>query len=249
MGRRVLVTRPQPGADATSRRLAALGFEPIVLPLTETSALESAAPPDVAALDAIAVTSANALRFAPRALLAACVKTPCFVVGAETAAVARAAGFADPQVGPGDAGGLARLVVARCGPGARVLYFCGRVRLPAFEAELARAGLAVVAIETYDTVETGVGTGDILAASGGVPIDAVLLHSAESARLIAGIACADAAAGVLAGTRFLCLSPRIAAALEGIEPSRIDIAGNPNEQALLDLLRQPALTPPLFTRG
>lgn len=247
MRRRVLVTRPQPGADATSRRLAALGFEPIVLPLTEIRALEPAALPDVASVDAVAVTSANALRFAAQPLLAAIKPKPCFVVGAETASAARKAGLADPQVGPGDAEGLAQLVAARCGPGARVLYLCGKVRLPAFEAALAGAGLAVIAVETYDTLPSGVAAGDIAAASGGRPIDAALLHSAESARRLAALA--PDVGDVLGSTRFFVLSPRIAAALEGIDPSRIATAGNPNEQALLDLLRQPALTPPLFTRG
>lgn len=247
MARRVLVTRPQPGADATSRKLAALGFKPIVLPLTEIRALEPAALPDVASVDAVAVTSANALRFAQPPLLAALALKPCFVVGAETASAARKAGLANPQVGPGDALGLAQLLGVRHGPGTRVLYLCGKVRLPAFEAALASAGLAAIVAETYDTLPSSVEAGDIAAASGGMPIDAALLHSAESARRLAVLA--PDVSNVLDSTRFFVLSPRIAAALEGIDPSRIAIAGNPNEQALLDLLRQPALTPPLFTRG
>ncbi|MGB3901482.1 MAG: uroporphyrinogen-III synthase [Mesorhizobium sp.] len=39
MARRVLVTRPEPGAARTAKRLAALGFEPVLLPLTHTIAL------------------------------------------------------------------------------------------------------------------------------------------------------------------------------------------------------------------
>ncbi len=244
MGRRVLVTRPQPGAETTRRRLAALGFEPILLPLTGTGAVEISTLPDVTPVDAVAVTSANALRHAPAALLAACGDKPCFVVGGETAAATRKAGFADPQVGPGDAGGLARLVADRCGAGARVLYLCGKVRLPVFEAELARAGLAVVALETYDTRPLGVGAKDLAAATGGRPIDAALLHSAESARLLAGIAADPDSGRVLGDTRFFCLSPRIAAALEGIDASRIAVAGDPSEQSLFDLLGACCGNPP-----
>lgn len=242
MRRRVLVTRPQPGADATSRRLAALGFEPVVLPLTETRAVEPVSLPDIASVDAVAVTSSNALRLAPDALLAACAQKPCFVVGRETAAEARSAGFADPQVGPGDALGLAQLFIARHGPGARVLYLCGKVRLPAFEAALAQAGIAVVAVETYDTRAAEDVAGDIAAASGGRPIDAALLHSAESARRLAAMA--RDAGDVLGATRFYCLSQRIAAALEGIDASRIAVAPNPNEQALLGMLGGNCGNPP-----
>lgn len=244
MGRRVLVTRPQPGAEATRRGLAALGFEPILLPLTRTGGVEISTLPDVTSFDAVAVTSANALRHAPAALLAACGDKPCFVVGRETAAAARKAGFADPQVGPGDAGGLARLVADRCGGGARVLYLCGKVRLPLFEAELARAGLVVAALETYDTWPLGIGAKDLSAASGSRPIGAALLHSAESARLLAGIAADPDAGHVLGDTRFFCLSPRIAAALEGIETSRIAVAADPDEQALFDLLGACCGNPP-----
>jgi uroporphyrinogen-III synthase len=244
MSRRVLVTRPQPGADATGRKLAALGFDPIVLPLTETGAMKAAALPDLASVDAVAVTSATALRFAPDALLAACRHMPCFVVGRETAAAARKLGFADAEAGPGDALGLARLLAERCGAGARVLYLCGKVRLAAFETELGRAGLVVTAVETYDTKSRGVEAEDLATASGGMPIDAALLYSAESARLLAPLAAAAEGRGVLETTRFFCLSPRIAAALTGIDPSRIAIAGNPDEQSLLDLLGARCGNPP-----
>lgn len=244
MRRRVLVTRPQPGADATSRKLAALGFEPIVLPLTETGAVDTAPAPDVASIDAVAATSANALRFAPRALLAACARKPCFVVGPETAAAARKLGLADPQAGPGDALGLAQLLAGRCGNGARVLYLCGRVRLPTFEEELARAGLVVTAVETYDTRSRGVGAEDLAAAAGGRPIDAALLHSAESARLLAALVAAAEASEVFGSTTFFCLSPRIATALAGIDASRTAVAGHPDEQSLLDLLGARCGNPP-----
>ncbi|TJX45058.1 MAG: uroporphyrinogen-III synthase, partial [Mesorhizobium sp.] len=36
---RVLVTRPEPGASRTARKLEEMGFEPLLLPLTETVAL------------------------------------------------------------------------------------------------------------------------------------------------------------------------------------------------------------------
>lgn len=234
MGLRVLVTRPQPGADATSKRLVERGFEPIVLPLTETRALEPKALPDMAAIDAVAVTSASAVRLGPPALLAACRQKPCFVVGNETAAATRKAGLAEPEIGPRDALGLARLVASRLGAGSTVLYLCGKVRLPAFETDLAAAGVKVAAVETYDTVAAGVSVADVAAASGGRPIDAALLHSSESARHLAALV--KGAGEILASTRFHCLSPRIAAALEGIAANRITIAARPDEQALLALL-------------
>ncbi|TIT17702.1 MAG: uroporphyrinogen-III synthase, partial [Mesorhizobium sp.] len=59
---RVLVTRPEPGASRTARRLADAGFQPILLPLTETVALavDAGAVADAAA----AITSFGAWRTA-----------------------------------------------------------------------------------------------------------------------------------------------------------------------------------------
>ncbi|MDQ2632708.1 MAG: uroporphyrinogen-III synthase, partial [Pseudomonadota bacterium] len=101
--KRVLVTRPEPGASQTARRLDALGFRPLKLPLHEIRPLPavSGAVPD--AITAVAATSANAIRHAPAALLDRLSKLPCFAVGEATAAIARDAGFSNVVDGEGDA--------------------------------------------------------------------------------------------------------------------------------------------------
>ena len=49
---RLLVLRPQPGADTTAARARALGFEPVIAPLFEVRAVPWDAP-DPAAYDAV----------------------------------------------------------------------------------------------------------------------------------------------------------------------------------------------------
>ncbi|MBN9252948.1 MAG: uroporphyrinogen-III synthase, partial [Mesorhizobium sp.] len=91
--RRVLITRPEPGASHTARKLAELGFEPVLLPLSDTIPLfpePSAVPSDAAA---VAITSANAIRHAAPDLLSALSSLPCHAVGTKTAQAARSAGF------------------------------------------------------------------------------------------------------------------------------------------------------------
>src|SRR5688572_14398609 len=78
---KVLVTRPQPGAARTARRLAELGHRPVELPLTRTVALPVEAASFDRPVDAVAVTSANALRHAPPELVARLADRPCFAVG------------------------------------------------------------------------------------------------------------------------------------------------------------------------
>ena len=183
--RRVLVTRPEPGASHTARRLEAAGFVPLLLPLFETQAMfvDSASIPGE--VGAVAVTSANAIRHAPRELIAAFAPMTCFAVGEKTAEMARAAGFVQVTEGQGDAETLARTIVAAslAGP---IVYLCGRVRRPMFEEKLAAASIAVKAIEVYDTIRVEYAPGAAISALGGSPVDAALLYSGTAAEALDG---------------------------------------------------------------
>ena len=231
---RVLVTRPEPGATATARRLAAAGHEPVVLPLSEIRALSPALPPAGAA-DCVAATSANALRHlppVPPALLA----RPCYAVGARTAGAARLAGFADVRAASGDGSALAAMMAAAEPAGAKVLYLCGRVRHPEFERTLAAAGMSVRPVEVYDTCFVPPGQVAAALAADRRPISAVLLHSPAAARAMAAILSADDDGSLLAGTAFYCLSPQVAAALGTVGHGRTYVTMEPTEDALLALV-------------
>lgn len=237
MARRVLVTRPDPGATRTARRLEALGFEPVLLPLSETQALpvvRGSVPTDAAA---VAVTSANALRHAPSGLIERLSELPCYAVGARTAEGARRAGFALVSEGPGDAAALADQIARQLGS-ATLAYLCGRVRMPEFEHRLGMNGTRVVAIETYDTVALAPEPSVVRERLGGQPIDVALLYSARAATAFAALMAAQVEADLLLrGATCFCLSGRIAAALgEGFS---IEVALAANEDALFDLLGAP----------
>ncbi|WP_192254785.1 uroporphyrinogen-III synthase [Mesorhizobium caraganae] len=231
---RVLVTRPQPGASRTMRRLQELGFEPILLPLTETVAL----PVGVAAVagDAVAVTSANAVRHAPGELIAALAALPCHAVGARTAEAARAAGFLSVSEGPGDAEKLADTIAADLS-GKAIIYLTGRVRFPAFETRLRQAGVDVRAIETYDTVSVNYSDDEIRARLSGQAVGAVLLYSAKGAAPLQALAKRAELGDLLGKARIFALSERIAAAFGNAAGKKIRIAREPQEEALLELLR------------
>ncbi|RUM98393.1 uroporphyrinogen-III synthase [Pseudaminobacter arsenicus] len=236
--RRVLVTRPQPGAAKTARRLAEIGFAPIVLPLSQTRALP-VLPADVpATIDAVAVTSVNAIRHAPPDLIAGLAGYRCFAVGAKTAAAVREAGFSSVLEGPGDAAGLAGMIAGEARPGTLVAYLTGRVRLEAFESGLAKAGMRTFAIETYDTLAMDYSTTELAGELGNHRIDAVLLYSSKSAQAVTAIISRAEWDFHFAETRYFCLSARIAAKLQGAVPDKVSIAVEPTEGALLALLER-----------
>ena len=157
---------------------------------------------------------------------------PCYAVGGRTAQAARQAGFDHVIEGPGDATGLAELGVARNGEASGMIYLCGRVRLPGFESRLAAAGMKFIAVETYVTLRTDA------AFDLSQPVHFALLHSALGAEALMEIAGRQETAHLFAGTIFLCLSGRIASAIEAGKDRKIRIAAEPTEEALLFLLAQ-----------
>lgn len=220
---RVLVTRPEPDASRTADRLRRLGHDPVIVPL---QAIRSLAP-DLPAgrFEAVAATSANALRNAPPDVLRALIGLPCFVVGGETAKAATDAGFANVRRGPGDASGLAATMVGALPSGARVAYLSGRKRKDAFETGLRAAGIAVTALETYDAADCTPSATELAAASA---CDAVLVYSAGAARRLAAIF-----PDRLDGVSPVCISIDAANALPEAWRGRAVVAATPDEPALL----------------
>ena len=234
---RVLVTRPEPGASRTARRLEALGFQPVLLPLTETRPLPVETSIGADAI-AVAVTSANAVRHAPRALIASLAELPCHAVGKRTAEACRAAGFLAVTEGPGDAEALADLIAGGVA-GKAIVYLCGLVRFQAFEQRLTAAGVDVQPIETYDTTGMDYSDADVVARLSGRPVEAALLYSAKASAALVSLIARPALRQLFEKTQFLTLSARVAGPLEGIAGQAIGIASQPEEDALLALLSQP----------
>ncbi|TIP39300.1 MAG: uroporphyrinogen-III synthase [Mesorhizobium sp.] len=225
---RVLVTRPEPGASRTARRLEALGFQPVLLPLTETSALPVEA--TIGDAVAVAVTSANAVRHAPKALIASLAGLPCHAVGKRTAEACRAAGFLSVAEGPGDAEALAEAIAGG---------LAGKVRFQAFEQRLTAAGVHVKAVETYDTTSIDYGDAVVVSRLSGQPVEAALLYSAKASAALVSLISRPNLRQLFKKTEFLALSARVAEPLDGIAGQTISIASQPEEDALLALLSQP----------
>lgn len=167
----IWVVRPEPGNNATMRRLAAQGLPAHSVPLFQGEPLPWTTPPSDN-FDALMLTSANALRHAGQEL--ACYgQLPLWAVGATTASAAHDAGLAVSRVGNG---GVAELLEGAKG---RILWLCGEART----TPPAHAGLTVTPVPVYRMAETSVlpdrfGTKGI-----------ILLHSVRAARRIAGLVC------------------------------------------------------------
>jgi uroporphyrinogen-III synthase len=219
--RRIWVTRTEPQAEATARRLRDLGHDPVVAPVLQTRPIAEAAI-DLTGVGALAFTSANGV--AAFAALSAVRDLPVFTTGDATAAAAKDSGFRDVRSAGGDVLALAD-VIAQAPRPAGLLYPGALEPAADLVGLLAQRGVAARAVAVYATVETA------LAA---VPrdVDLVLIHSPRAGRVVARLlAGADAARLTV-----LAISPAAAAPLAEVRLHALRVAPSPNEAALLGLL-------------
>jgi uroporphyrinogen-III synthase len=232
MGGRVLITRPEPGAARTAKRLQALGFEPVCLPLTEIRPTFAELPAGND-FDAVAFPSVNAVRHAQPGLLRAVVGLPAFAVGQATAEAATKAGFKNPTIGPGYGQGLATLMAGRLARGTRVIYLCGHVRTRGFEETLREADVEVTPVEVYDTVMLDYSDEELRAVLGSEALDTVLLYSRVAARAFLKLTDRSVMLPLLDRVALICMSERVAEPLSPFGGERIRIAAEPDEEAML----------------
>ena len=215
---RVLVLRPQPGADETAVRAQALGLTAIVAPLFGVRPLEWDAP-DPAGFDAVMLTSANAARHAGDALTSY-TGLPCYALGESTAAAAREAGFDDIRIGPSD--GAALLEMMDMQGVSAAFHPCGLDRIELGESEVRRVETPVYAAEPVHRLPPE-------AAAALREGALVLLHSPRAAALFSELYDGDRASVDIAAIS----APAAAAAGTGWRS--VGVAARPRDQALLEL--------------
>ena len=230
---RVLVTRPQPGAAITAERLHALGHQALLSPVSILRPI--AAFPPAAPVDAVVVSSANALRVLQPAVLESIRLLPVFTVGVATARMAQTLGL-DAISGPGTAEQLPATIARRFASPARLLYLAGEPRKPVLEQSLAASGYTLIVHLCYRMESATSLTSAARAALEDGAVDAVLHFSQESAKrfstLVVAAGCADAARPI----RHICMSADVVAGLKALNPGITQCAERPTEEALLRLL-------------
>ena len=224
---RIWITRTQPGADATAQRVRALGHEAVVAPLLSVRMLPDVVV-DLRGVAALAFTSANGVRAFADASGERGLKV--FAVGATTAQAARAAGFKSVLSADGDVEALAEGIAARRGELRGAVLHPGAAE-PA--GDLAGAldthGVDARCLVLYETVPVDLDA-DVAERLG--QSDAVLLHSARAAQVLAKLLRAHPAPRM----RALGLSKAVVKPL-----ARVPMAGKafppfPLEGALLNLI-------------
>lgn len=236
MNRRVLVTRPEPGASATAARLGELGFEPVLLPLTRIVALPPETLPDTQAVDCVVVTSANALRHAPGALLSSLAGKPVFAVGDATAQAALDAGLGDVRSASGTARDLVALLGARLPRRARILHLAGRERTEGFAEAIVGDGHELQTLELYTAEKISYSTDFFQHFLAGGPIWGALVMSSRAGELLAELASVPENSQSLDKTIFFCISEKASLPLRAVAGASIRVSDDPTEDGILRLV-------------
>jgi uroporphyrinogen-III synthase len=206
--RRVIVLRPEPGANETLKRARQVGLEAVSIPLFEVEPVAWKAL-DAASFDALLLTSANAVRHGGEQL-SELRRLKVYAVGQATADAAREAGFEVAAIGDG---GVERLL-GSIEPGFKILHLCGEDRVD--------SGEAVTPIVTYRA--RPIERPSIRQADGSV----VLIHSPRAGRRFAELVEDRGSIAIAA------ISP---AAAEAVGPGweMVVSADRPDDEALLAL--------------
>lgn len=229
---KMLVTRPEPDAQATLARLDALGISALAAPVMVRQTLDASLPPPDG-FTAMVLTSANAVRaLAERGVLEQYRHLPVFAVGDRTAREASESGFERVSSAAGALQDLVNaMTIARMrGP---IFYPTGKHQSADLAKALAPLGVMVATAKIYDMVAIDALPDHILAGLGG-EIGAVLAYSRRSAEIFATLA-ASLPRDRRSRLAMLCLSETVAEPLLEARFSRISLADRPDEDAMMAL--------------
>jgi uroporphyrinogen-III synthase len=223
--KRVAITRALPEAEATARRVRALGAEPIIAPLL--TIVPCGYDTNIDGAQALIFTSINGVRAFP-AIREAQDKI-ILAVGEATAAAARAAGHKHVRSADGDVVSLTALAKATLDPAkGKIIHIAGEHIAGDLAGELERAGYRIERRTAYAAVQASALPPQLTE-----PLDIVLFYSARAAEAFVSLGAPNAAQLTAA-----CMSPGVAEAAAKTAWKRIIVAPAPREADLLRVTLQ-----------
>ncbi len=227
---RILVTRSQDDAVRTAERLAERGHDAVIAPVTEI--VPTGDPMPAQNWDALVVTSAHA----QEALAQIGDRTkPVFAVGPHTASAVREVGFTHVVTAEGDAKSMIGVIRDAARSGTTLLHVTARHHKDEPAASLRAAGYRILQWEAYEAKALSAFPPSAAEALRTGQIGAALHYSRRSATIVLRLTEEAGLTSILGTFPHLCLSPDVAAPLEGLGLATLQ-AARPDEEALLTLL-------------
>lgn len=227
----VIITRPEADAIRTARKVADLGFVPVIAPLAQVRLHQPTIP--ARTFDGIIITSRHALQAISGPYLATHRATPVYCVGQATSKMAKQAGF-QAITSAATVEDLIGLVIGHAAPEQSWLYLAGEPRKNAIELELSDKVRLEVCI-SYHIEELDYFPDDALAKL--TDQHPVWLHySDKSAERAARLITRSPKASLFVTARHLVLSASIGQTVKNMGGSDITVAQRPDQSAMLAAL-------------
>jgi len=233
----VLITRPQATALPLAEKLRLLGYETAIEPLLDIAPL-GAAKPETKDIDAVMVTSGNALDMVDPAAIAGLARLPCFCVGPRTGQKARAMGFSNVQNSGQDGAALAALIGNLLRQNGAILHIAGEDADSRARRELERQGRRVVVWEVYKAIPVMQLSAAAVKMIAEGKIGAILVFSPRTAETLAALMTRHALNACCVRLAAICLSEAVAAPLEPLGWHALVSAAAPTEDAMIACLQE-----------
>jgi uroporphyrinogen-III synthase len=235
---RLLVTRPREDAEAFAAILKARGHQAVIAPLLELC-FTPGAEISLNHVQALLASSANGIRgFAARSPER---KLPVYVVGPQTAEVARQSGFTQIISADGDAAALIAKVTESTNPAdGKLLHAAAAESAGRIKQALQARGYQVETAILYEAIPVESLPENAREELRANLLDGVLMFSPRSARIFAALVSKEGLVQNCQRLDAFCISAATAAALAPLPFVRLEIAGSPNQAAMLGLLAKGA---------
>lgn len=232
----VLITRPLAASQNLAEELLRHGYDSIIESLLVIEPL-TVAPPNLSEIQAIMITSQNALETGQG--LECFFHIPCFCVGTRTAEKARALGFQKVQSSNSDGAELAQLIGSVLkADGGSILHIAGRHVHSLARERLKAHGYPVVEWTVY-VAHSALGlTEKTLGLLREHRLGAVLIFSARTAETLVALFKQYRLEACCQGLTAIGLSDAVTAILKSLPWKNLVTASAPTEDAVIDKLKQ-----------
>jgi len=234
----VLVTRPRVDSERLAQMLKQHGFDSVIEPLL-TIKLTTTQLPDIKAVQAVMITSANALDALAEGgqSMDTLLDLPCFCVGSRTAERAGAFGFRNTHAGKGDGIELAELIAAK-NIGKLLLHIAGQDTDRKAQNALEQRGFEVIFWPVYTALSATALTETTVQLIRQHKLDAVLAFSVRTAQALMALLKKHELEACCESLSAIGLSDAVTDVLGQRAWRRIVTATEPNEDAVIECLKR-----------
>lgn len=239
-GHLTLITRPLEDAEVTAAELNKLGIATLIEPLLHIHTDNSMQPLLIEALasqpQCCITTSANGVR--ALAALSDERKIALITVGQKTADIAKNLGFTNVTTGGEDVTGLASTIISTCRPEqGGLLYLTGHITTGDLDTQLRQEGFSLKRLVLYHAKASQNLSDTCIHALTSRHIQRIILYSARTASIFADIIASLAIEHTLRTVDAVCLSQKVADAINHLTWQTILTARHPTQESLFAILR------------